>query len=164
MGVAHGVQDVPHELTLASETHMPLQKWYPVMHVPPHTPAVHVAVPFITGGHAVQVPQCERSFVRLASQPLDAMPSQSPNPVLQVNPHAPAVHVAVELGGVGHAMPHAPHEVTVLSEVSHPFEAMPSQLPKPAVHGPSEHAPPAQMPAAFMKVHAWPQLPQFADE
>ena len=63
-----------------------------------------------------------------ASHPLDASPSQSAYPVAQVNPHAPAAHVAVAFGASGHARPHAPQLAALVAVlVSHPLVASPSQ-------------------------------------
>ena len=49
-------------------------------------------------------PQFTPLVVRLVSQPLEAAPSQSPQPAAQVKLHVPLVHaVAVALGGNGQA-------------------------------------------------------------
>ena len=49
-------------------------------------------------------PQWLALVVRLVSQPLEAAPSQSPQPVAQVKLHVPLVHaVAVALAGNGQA-------------------------------------------------------------
>ena len=42
------------------------------------------------------------------SQPVPALPSQSPKPAPHVSPQRPATHVRVELGPEGHTFPHAP--------------------------------------------------------
>ena len=78
---------------------------------------------------------------RFASQPLVATPSQLPNPVLQVpSTHEPLEHAAPALAKE-HALPQLPQLVTVvLVFVSQPFDAMPSQLPKP-VEQVGTHAP-----------------------
>jgi hypothetical protein len=46
--------------------------------------------------------------------------------------------------------------------VSQPLAALPSQLPKPALHAPSTHAPPEHVDAALARAQAIPQPPQFA--
>ena len=69
----------------------------------------------------------------LVSQPLTALPSQLPKPALHVGTHAPDVQV-VEPFAFTHCVVQAPQlERLVLVLVSQPFEALPSQLPKPAV-------------------------------
>jgi hypothetical protein len=52
--------------------------------------------------HALpQLPQCEALLVRFVSQPLAALPSQSPVPGLQlVQPQVPPTQLAVPLGHV----------------------------------------------------------------
>jgi hypothetical protein len=73
----------------------------------------------------------------------------------------PVAQVAAALARV-HAVPHAPQLVSELREVSQPFVALASQLPKPASHAPRAQAPVAQLAAAFAREHAVPQLAQFA--
>jgi hypothetical protein len=68
------------------------------------------------------------------SQPFAALPSQLPKPAL----HVPSVHVPEEHDSAAfaksHTAPHVPQLVFVVSLVSQPFAALPSQLPKPAAH------------------------------
>jgi hypothetical protein len=42
------------------------------------------------------------------SQPLAALPSQSPKPGLHVKPHTPLLHVAMAFAGTGQAFPQRP--------------------------------------------------------
>lgn len=72
------------------------------------TPLEQAAVAFATVHTFVQPPQCIGSPSRSASQPFAALPSQSANPRLHVNPQAPAVHVAAAFAGTTQALPHAP--------------------------------------------------------
>src|SRR5262245_41659055 len=44
-----------------------------------------------------QLPQLAGSAVTSCSQPLAALPSQSPNPTLHCRPHAPLMHAATPL-------------------------------------------------------------------
>jgi len=44
--------------------------------------------------------------------------------------------------------------------VSHPVEGLLSQLPKPALHAPSVHAPPGQVSVAFARLQLTLQSPQ----
>jgi hypothetical protein len=72
-------------------------------------PDEHTAREF---GPAVQAlshaPQCSRSVVVIVSQPLDALPSQSPYPgVHEATVHCPAAHPAIPLGSEQRFM-HAP--------------------------------------------------------
>lgn len=99
-----------------------------------------------------QRPQCAFDVKRLVSQPLLGFPSQSPKPALHAPiPQTPPVHAPVALAGA-HARPHAPQCMVLdCSPVSHPFPALPSQSPKPALqvkpHIPLAHAG-AALPAA----------------
>jgi hypothetical protein len=63
------------------------------------------------------------------------VPSQLPNPAVQVIPHDDAMHTAAELAGTGHAMPQRPQwAAAVVVLVSHPLPLTPSQSPAPAAH------------------------------
>lgn len=61
-----------------------------------------------------------------------------------------------------HPRPHIPQCAVVVSRsVSHPFPAIPSQLPKFVVHAPSPHIPPAHAAVAFVGAgHTVRQTPQ----
>src|SRR5262249_11774702 len=60
-----------------------------------------------------------------------------------------------------HARPHAPQlPMLVLVLVSQPFPAMPSQSPKPMLHGPSAHVPFEQLAPAFWNMHILLHMPQ----
>jgi hypothetical protein len=136
---------------------------WPAAHEPPQVPIAHVAVPPTGAGHTLpQRPQLVAVVLRLVSQPLAALPSQSPKPALQVSRHAPAVQAAVWFAPAVHARPQAPQcmsEVPVL--VSHPLALFMSQLPKPALqvspHMDAAHVGVAFAPAAHARPHA-PQL------
>ena len=85
--------------------------------------------------------------VRLVSQPLLALPSQSAKPALhEPRAHDPAAHDGVALASA-QPWPQAPQLVSVVSsDVSQPLAAVPSQSAKPALHAPSWHAPPGSSP------------------
>jgi hypothetical protein len=51
-----------------------------------------------------------------------------------------------------------------LRSTSHPLDATPSQFARPVLHVPSTHAPPVHEAPANGKLHALPQLPQFATD
>jgi hypothetical protein len=95
--------------------HVPLLQLAPAAHARPH------------------IPQLVALVLRLVSQPLAALPSQSPKPALQLSPHAPAAHVAVALAPAAHILPHIPQfAALVRRSISQPLTALPSQLPKPS--------------------------------
>ncbi len=105
-------------------------------------------------------PQLAALVCVLTSQPFAATASQFANPA----PQAPSVHVPVAHDSAAlarsQAVPHVPQFVSVVSDVSQPLLAFPSQLPNPAAHaGAQTAAVHAVVPFAF--VHATPQLPQF---
>jgi hypothetical protein len=94
------------------------------------------------------------------SQPLLGRPSQLPKPALHVGTQAPDVHVVVPFALL-HCVRHAPQfERLVLVLVSQPFEALPSQLPKPALHAPSVQTPPGHVSAALARLQVTLQSPQ----
>jgi hypothetical protein len=68
----------------------------PERHDDTHVPAEHDAEP-PTGGAQLrpQAPQWLTLLLRFVSQPLAALPSQSPNPATQRKRHAPDEHDAV---------------------------------------------------------------------
>lgn len=76
----HGVQDVPHVATSASETHVPPQSWKPASHAMPQWPLSQTAVPCAGAVHAVaQSPQWSASVVvstHIASQRVGVPPLQ----------------------------------------------------------------------------------------
>jgi hypothetical protein len=81
-------------------------------------------------------------------------------PALQPLEHEPAMalHTGVP---PEHARPHAPQFIAVLSGVSQPLVALPSQLAKPALHDATTQ-PPAEHPAtALGSEQDRPQEPQF---
>jgi hypothetical protein len=88
---------------------LPSQLPKPGLQVKLHIPALHVVVALARAGQAFpHIPQCE-VFVRVSvSQPLDALPSQSAKPGLQVKPHLPALHVVAALARAGQVLPHIP--------------------------------------------------------
>jgi hypothetical protein len=110
-----------------------------------------------------QLPQWSVARDRSVSQPSPGLPLHSPKPAAQVTAHAEATHAGTVFRGAGHDRPQAPQAVTLLRvSVSHPFPALPSQSPKPALHIPTAHTPAAQAAVAFAGMHARPQPPQWA--
>ena len=106
-----------------------------------------------------QVPQLVVD-VSAVSQPFESMPSQLPESALQLEiAHVPVEHVAVAFGREQPA-PHEPQLPSVLSGVSQPLPALPSQLPQPAAHEAIAHVPVAHVEVAWASEHAVPQPPQ----
>jgi hypothetical protein len=140
----------------------PSQSPKPASQVMEHAPAAHRGAP-LTALHArPHAPQCRTSAAVLASQPLDAAPSQSAKPALQLaTTHPPARHAAVAFGSM-HPAPQAPQWAAVTwRSVSQPFEATPSQSPRVgAAHMVRTHAPASQRAPAPGKLHRPPHLPQ----
>jgi hypothetical protein len=106
-------------------------------------------------------PQLDVLVFRFASQPFVAMPSQFANPVLHVGAQLPAAQTVAPFGFV-QIVPQPPQLFRfVWVFVSHPFERLLSQLPKPGSQA-IEQAPSEQLAVPFALLHALPQLPQFA--
>jgi hypothetical protein len=142
---------------------IPSQSPRPVMHIDvPHVPMLHEAVDPIGAAHAFpQRPQWFGFTVVIVSQPLLGFASQSPVPAGQPEiPHTPIVHDAVA-PIAGHALPHIPQWVTeLLSSVSQPLAAIPSQSPKPVSQLATAHIPIAHEAVAWGSMHRLPQRPQ----
>jgi hypothetical protein len=77
---------------------------------------------------------------------------------LHTGVHKPETH-EVEPFALVHAVPHAPHAATVVSEVSQPLAALPSQLPHPELHE-IEHAPSVHVAVPFVLLQIVPHVPQ----
>ena len=58
--------------------------------------------------------------------------------------------------------PQEPQFVRLVRLASQPFEARPSQFPKPVLHPPMTQAPPEHAADPFAAAQALPQAPQFA--
>jgi hypothetical protein len=141
---------------------LPSQLPNPELHVGTHTPVVHAVDPLGLVQPLPQEPQFDRDVFVLTSQPVDARPSQFPNPVLQAMVHAPSEHPGEPFVPL-HADPQAPQCAALVSVlVSQPFTALPSQLPKPALQAPSVQTPLTHDSAAFARLHTAPHAPQLA--
>jgi hypothetical protein len=130
-----------HDGMQAAETHcvVPLA----LVHALPHTPQFAVVL-------------------SEASHPLATEPSQLPNPALHAIEHSPAAQLGVPLVLL-HTVPHAPQWfVLVLVAVSHPFAALPSQLPNPASQETIAQVPVEQLSVAFARLQGMPHAPQLA--
>ena len=108
-----------------------------------------------------QVPQSVRVRM-LVSHPLRSLSSQSSNPAAQVaTRQTPVEHSPTPELGV-QATPQAPQLKLVLSGVSHPLAALPSQFDQPALQVSSSQVPVEQLAAALARLQEVPQVPQLA--
>jgi hypothetical protein len=107
-----------------------------------------------------QPPQCASVVWVLISQPSLASPLQLAQPVLQLDSTQLPVEQLVVAFGREHVVPHAPQLLLVVSEVSQPLVALPSQLPHPLLHVPRVQVPVEQLAEAFVRVQVVPQAPQ----
>jgi hypothetical protein len=111
----------------------------------------------------LHAPQWVEELAVFTSQPLAALPSQSAKPAAHdATTHRPPAQALVALARA-QRVPQAPQLVAlVLSEVSQPLAALPSQSPKPASQA-KVHARLAQRAAALAgTAQARPQVPQWA--
>jgi hypothetical protein len=130
-------------------------------HVGAHLPAVHAVLTALAPEQTYpHVPQFADDVCKLTSHPSIASLLQSPKPLAQFNPHMPFVHVAVELGPLGHALPHIPQFDTVRMSTSHPFPGIMSQSAKSAMQDSTVHMPMVHSSLAFARLHTLLQKAQ----
>ena len=138
----------------------PSQSPNPPLQAMAHVLLEHDGVPFVPLQEAPQVPQFSELVVVFVSQPLAALPSQLPNPALHVGTQVLDAHT-VEPFGFVQGLPQAPQlERLLVVLVSQPFEALPSQLPNPALQDPSVQVPLGQVVLALASEQAALQSPQ----
>jgi hypothetical protein len=140
-----------------------LQSAKPVLQVNPHAPLVQVAVALAGAGHALlHAPQWLGVERVSTSQPSAGLLLQSPKPVLQAEPQAPPVQVAVALARTGQALPQRPQWfVSVAGRTSQPLPAWRSQSAEPAAQR-YPQVPAAQTGAALVRAgQVTPHMPQF---
>ena len=131
---------------------LPSQFAKPALHVGMQDPAVQAVVPFAFEQELPQVPQFASVVFRLVSQPVEASPSQLPNPLLQAIEHDPSEQPGVPLVPLQTA-PQEPQFPTLVSVfVSQPVDPMRSQLPNPAEQVPSVQLPLTHDSVAFAKL------------
>ena len=119
-----------------------------------HAPAAQAAVALGSEHARPHAPQCAAVERVLVSQPFEGLPSQSPKPVAQVNPHAPDAHEGVALAGDGHAFPQRPQWASDEVRLAHSPEQLVSPAAQVERHVPAEQTSPA--------THARPHEPQLA--
>jgi hypothetical protein len=134
--------------SVAVLAHVPEQLVVPAPHVVVHAPREHTWPAAHARGEAAveHAPQLPLSLCTLVSQPLDAIPSQSAKPAAHAPmAHVPLIHIAVAFAKE-HRIPQPPQLFASAprTSVSQPLAAIPSQLPLPAAHAPTTHAPAAQ--------------------
>src|SRR5436190_739134 len=110
--------------------HVPGRHCAPIRLVPGgHAPAVQVAVLFVPLGQWLpQAPLLFTSEARIVSHPLAELLSQFAKPAAYVSPHAPAVHVAVLFGPLGHFVPHLPQFATSVCTFTQAEVLLPQQF------------------------------------
>jgi hypothetical protein len=111
--------------------------------------------------HALpHIPQFASSVRTSVSQPFALMLSQLP----QFVSHMPTAHVPVAHDSVArarlHPVPQLPQFDVVVSDVSHPSEVVPLQLPQPPLQVVSVHVPDAHDSLAFGRLQPVPHEPQ----
>ncbi len=108
----------------------------------------------------MHMPQLLTLFVVLISQPLATFMSQLAKPTLHAIEHMPLMHDGVPLF-VLHAAPQLPQFVALVFRfVSHPFAAIPSLSPNPALHMAIVQLPFEHAGVALANMQMVPQAPQ----
>jgi hypothetical protein len=151
------------KLTSQPSIGLPLQSAYPGLQLPMvQTPALQLETALGREQVALHAPQLCALALRLTSQPFEATPSQSPNPVLhEAMVQAPAAQAAVAFGSA-QALAHPPQfagSVDVLT--SQPLDGTTSQSAHPVVQEATTQIPEEHADEAFGSVHTLPQVPQF---
>lgn len=102
------------------------------------------------------------SELSAVSQPLASSPSQFAKPALHVSSvQLPLPHDEAAFDSE-HIVPQLPQLAAVLSAVSQPFAASPSQLAKPLLQLETAQAPAVHASTEFARLQMVPQVPQFA--
>ncbi len=95
-----------------------------------HAPAVHAAAPLANEHALPHIPQCAVES-REVSQPLAALPSQSPKPALHVNLQAELEHETVAFARAGQALPQEPQCEALLVVLTQDIPQSVSPAPQP---------------------------------
>ena len=156
----HATPHAPQLLTLLVLASQPLpglpsQSAVPEAQRKPHEPAAQtLAAPGLTGHESPHAPQWVTLLVRLTSQPLAGLRSQSAKPAEQTKAQEPAAQTAVALAPAEHEAPHEPQFEGSLLVLTHPPPQSESGAAQVATHAPAAHTRPA--------AQARPQTPQLA--
>lgn len=125
----------------AVSTHAAPQSESPGSHAARHArppPALSLQTG-VAPAHATPQPPQSLAVSRLASQPFDAIPSQSAQPGSQATiAQLPLAHVSLPCASA-HVVPHAPQLDSVSSGVSQPSLAIALQSPRPGSHAAIPH-------------------------
>jgi hypothetical protein len=139
-----------------------LQSSQPATQLIEQAPRVQDAEPFALEHTLPQAPQLLVSVSMETSQPFVESPSQLPNPALQdESAHVPVEQSELALARL-HTVPHPPQSESVVSDVSHPFAATPSQSPNPAEQVAISQTPAVHVADALASEQAFPHAPQLA--
>jgi hypothetical protein len=164
-GLVQVLPQVPQlEVVLNDVSHpvatLPSQSPNPVLHAIAQEPATHDGVPLVLLQDAAQAPQWLSLVFVFTSQPLLAIPSQSPKPLLhEAMAQDPVAQLAVALARL-QGLAQAPQSASVVSCCSQPSEATALQLPQPTSQVPTWHAPPKQVEVAWGELQTVPHAPQ----
>jgi len=110
-----------------------------------------------------QAPQLAESLVTLSSQPVAALPSQSPKPGSQAKEHWPVEQTGEELATARQGWAQAPQFATLsLKDCSQPLAGSASQSPKSGAHAQSQAFALQVAAAPAGATQAFVQLPQKA--
>jgi hypothetical protein len=136
------VPQVPQFVVVLSDASQPLvptasQLPNPALQAIEQAPRAQLGVPLLLLHVVPHAPQFAVLIWVLTSQPLLEVPSQLPNPALHVpSAQVPDAHDS-DAFAKSHTAPQTPQLESVVRLVSQPFVALPSQLPKFALHVPS---------------------------
>jgi hypothetical protein len=133
----------------------------PGLHMIPHAPFVHVAVPPVELHGRPHPPQCIGLVLVLVSH--DWLPSQSAVGIAQspAIPQPPLTHTDMRPAGGVQRIPHRPQWATVvLMLASQPLAGSPSQSSKPTLHVPTRHCPITHALVALSSMQRRPQVMQ----
>jgi hypothetical protein len=160
LGTVQARPQAPQLLTLRVLVSQPLstsrsQSAKPAPQVSAQFPVLQVGVALAVLQASRQAPQCSAEVLRLVSQPLVALPSQSPKPGLQLaRPQTAPTQPATPLAGVGQARLQAPQLRTSVRTSTHaPLHSKVGALHE-VMQVPLLHTCP--------KAQARPHAPQFA--
>jgi hypothetical protein len=141
-GFVQVVPQVPQLAVVLSDASQPLDTCASQLpkfelHAIAQAPSAQLGVPLLLLHVVPQAPQFATLIWVFTSQPLALSPSQLPKPEEHVpSTQLPDAHDSAAFAR-SHTAPHAPQLESVLKLVSQPFAALPSQLPKFALHAPS---------------------------